>query len=574
MSEALRSPYAPPTPPAKPDSQFPVAEMLAHLEKHEPKHVLDLLKLLCCLGGTEIPLSLLRRGNSPRPVWDSNGEICHVAETHLKIQSVLVEKNLVYSIEYLDRYKLIFINSEGKLADQSTISVQNGMYKRLRSFPDRVEMELQAMILVCHAFPRDRDLESQFSPLGRSYLYPLRFAVDSGRISQRREAGEGGCRHMNDLVIEACLAASVFPVPSTIFKAMFLGVAEDILEEQPESEPYLLNWALLRRETLNRAGIRDRNMVLADEGVARIFVRPEIVTKALSSLIKSRDSRRSNAQSMKLSLSHAQNLIEKDNYAGALSLLRGIRPLESIHGPSTLETIVLRQCDFTIGKTLRFMGRFEEAAACFRQLLSDVPTKHGSYRSMISHHVETLIEQGDPAQAAVFLEQERTEDISGQNNITISRAEVLLHQKNFAQAIALLSEWTTKQRPPADNNARAYHLRVLTILARASHFDPPEGDLSTALRYWVEADKNLKILEEHGWNKNGFIQMMINYSMGDIYLKTDMPEEANRLIEKANEISRIESTKFWVTGLGTYWFKAIRKSIVSSGGEVSDLASA
>jgi len=478
----------------------------------------------------------------------------------------------VYSIQSLDRYKVVFIYDEGKLAGQSTISVQNGMYKRLSSFPERGEMERQALILACHAFPRDRDLEPQFSPLGRSYLYSLRFAVNRARIYQRREAGEGFCRHIYDLAVEACLAASVFPVPSTTFKAKLLGIAEDILEAQPEPEPYLLNWALLRRETLNRACIFDRNMVLADAGVARICIAPEIVTKALSSLIKSRDSQRSNAQSMKLSLSQAQNLIEKDNFAGALCLLRGIKPLESIDGPSTLETIMVRQCDFTMAKTFRFMGRFEEAAACFRQLLSDVPTKHGSYRSMVSHYVETLIELGDPEQAGVFLEQEGTEDISGHNNITISRAEVLLHQKDFAQAIALLSEGTSKQRPPADNNARAYHLRVLTILARASHLDPQKGDLSTALRYWEEADKNLKILEENGWTKDGFMQMMIFYSMGDIYLKIDMLKEAKELIEKANEISRKASPKFWVTGLGTYWFKAIRKSIAHTGGEVSPSA--
>jgi hypothetical protein len=131
--------------------------VLQFLEDCVSPMVSDLLKLLCCLGGIDIPVNMLLRGNSPRRIWGSDGEIEERNEPALHIIDLIDKKTLEKSIQPLGYYGLLVKEDVASL--QRTLSIDPSMLKSMqRLVPSWPYWQIQATVLACHTFPRDRDL--------------------------------------------------------------------------------------------------------------------------------------------------------------------------------------------------------------------------------------------------------------------------------------------------------------------------------------------------------------------------------------------------------------------------------
>jgi hypothetical protein len=117
-----------------------------------------------------------------------------------------------------------------------------------------------------------------------------------------------------------------------------------------------------------------------------------------------------------------------------------------------------------------------------------------------------------------------------------------------------------------DMNALMFYLRILTILARIAHL---EGRLNDALTYWESCLEQLKKLENSGWDKDGFTQMICSFSIADIKQKTGDLVESRGLRVRAEAILEKKDRQHWVAGLGTIWLDAIRTSIEVTGTELA-----
>jgi hypothetical protein len=351
--------------------------------------------------------------------------------------------------------------------------------------------------------------------------------------------------YMKHLMAETLLAASTFS--DFDWKYMALTIAEDITLTDPY--PYLLSWARLRRSTLCRL---DPSVKCFDMEESPPDCLPE---------------RRSNALFMKQALQSAQAAIDIDMFADALSILKGIKPLNSAY-PSTMERMVLRDRDFAIGRVYRFQGLFEEALGRFKLLSPSYVEVNRSYYSLLSHHSSMLVELGDAKQAEnILLKASSSGDIDDKY-FRISLAEAKLHLKSFSEAEEICKELKMSQdaiKQP-DKNALMFNVRILTILARAAHL---EGRLNEALFFWQSCVYEVNKLENAGWTKDGFIQMICSFSIADIRQKMSNLVESRRLRAKAEAILEAKGREHWITGLGTVWLNAIRTSIEVRGTELA-----
>jgi hypothetical protein len=133
---------------------------LDSLTKLENEESLNLLKLLCCLGGIDIPVHMLHRAMCPRIVWNIDGEIDHREEPDLHLGGLADHDKLQKAVQCLTLYGVLI--EKGQSLQDRTYSIIPEMQlyakQHLTAWDD---WRLQALILVCHAFPRDRDLEPE-----------------------------------------------------------------------------------------------------------------------------------------------------------------------------------------------------------------------------------------------------------------------------------------------------------------------------------------------------------------------------------------------------------------------------
>ena len=125
----------------------------------------DLLQLFCSLDASDIPELLLARGSSLQNRWGQDGEIFKLdAEEagldHSLVDIITNEEAFDAAIDKLQSFSLI----QGRIDDKGSRSfsvhplVQHCAVQRMS--PDScAKWRLQAILLVCHAFPRDQYLE-------------------------------------------------------------------------------------------------------------------------------------------------------------------------------------------------------------------------------------------------------------------------------------------------------------------------------------------------------------------------------------------------------------------------------
>lgn len=133
--------------------------------ERDSKDASDLLLLFCFLEASGISETMLLRGCSPQKRWDRQGEMAEVAPTDTGLDSGLValigdEMDFDAAIDKLLSFSLIRQDKDVNESRSFSVHplVQHCASQRV---PQAVQemWRLQALLLVCHAFPRNQHLE-------------------------------------------------------------------------------------------------------------------------------------------------------------------------------------------------------------------------------------------------------------------------------------------------------------------------------------------------------------------------------------------------------------------------------
>lgn len=133
--------------------------------ERDSKDASDLLLLFCFLEASGISETMLYRGCSPQKRWDRQGEMAEVAPTDAGLDSGLValiknEMDFDAAVDKLLSFSLIRRNNDVNESRSFSVHplVQHCASQRV---PQAIQKKwkLQALLLICHAFPRNRYLE-------------------------------------------------------------------------------------------------------------------------------------------------------------------------------------------------------------------------------------------------------------------------------------------------------------------------------------------------------------------------------------------------------------------------------
>ena len=343
-------------------------------------------------------------------------------------------------------------------------------------------------------------------------------------------------------VVEVLLAASYFLDLS--WKAKALEAVKAIIADEPAD--YLQMWANLRECTLTglEIGSKIKESAIQYEPHGQIDVR-------------------SNALYGQLILSYAANKIRCNKLDHARSMLDRFSPLNNDR-PSTMERLVLKKKEVTIGRIDRYQGKFQLARERLTPSRDEDAKLDGvTGRSRISHLACVLCELGEPRKAQMLLCQEikimeklGSQDISSGRSLRLSLAEALLQQESLKEAedIYLRLKEVIEDCPNPNFVVGIQKLRLWMGLARVSHL---KRSWSDALTKW---EKALRASEDCNW-KAGFNEMVVRYSISHVKSILGERENSESHIKRADELYRREGRQFWLTGLGTYWLDFVWRSL-------------
>ena len=135
--------------------------------ERDSKDATSLLLLLCFLDPGDIRESMLLRGCTPQKRWDKNGEIAEVSAEEEGVSNHLVKlitDEMCYdaAVEKLLSFSLIRQNNDFNEARSLSLHplVQYCASQRV-SLEEQNVWRLEAILLVCHAFPRNQYIEDR-----------------------------------------------------------------------------------------------------------------------------------------------------------------------------------------------------------------------------------------------------------------------------------------------------------------------------------------------------------------------------------------------------------------------------
>ncbi|EAS28259.3 uncharacterized protein CIMG_09463 [Coccidioides immitis RS] len=542
------------------DAEMPVLTAweinFKQVERESPE-AFHLLLLFSFLEPWSIPEMLLQRGSSPQKRWGTNGEV-----EEIRAEEEGVDVNLTRFIQ--DDFE--FDTAMEKLLSFSLISCGRGS-DGLRTFSihplvqycavqrlspsETRRWRWQALLLVCHAFPRSRYIEPLNGPIGRT-IFPHLSRVLSEYDSMALEDGEPtSFRHE----LAACLlAASRFS--NAKWKVEAISRAKKLLEG--DDDPFLNAWLAYRESSVMRMS----GMTEESERVLHTFLR----VKATPLAEKSELTQRFNAKRGDLIISLSENLVRQGKLAEAKAELIEWEQLST--EISTLEKLTSRARNMTLGKILRLQGKFKEALEQLDSVLQsgsldDYFKGTGWYRVLLSEVAGLHCELGQPVEAEKLLLQELasmrekgTQNIATGRRLQMSLAETFLQRNMYAEAETLLYDLRRAFLSPdnLDYNAKFNGFRVWVSLARVSHKQSHWEDALTRWKHALSALEGLKLDET-------FNAGLVQSSLTHLMMVTGHETEATHMLQRARSNMKSEPRLFWVPLFNSQWHDFIIESL-------------
>ncbi|RPB21265.1 hypothetical protein L211DRAFT_890067 [Terfezia boudieri ATCC MYA-4762] len=527
--------------------------------ENESEDAMDLLLLFSFLEPSMISEAVLHRGSTPRHRWDEKGE---VIEVQAEVEGVdgslvrLIQDEMAFdaAIEKLRSVSFVSCSRETNGMRNFTVHplVQECAVQRMPS-PVANKWRWQAVLLICHAFPRNRYLEPLNGEIGRSMLPQLsRVLVEYDKISTEYAHSLPLRRE----IAATLLASSRFSDSS--WKMEALARAKELLKH--DSDRFLNAWLTYRESVLLRMSGRQTE----SDHCLEAFVQSNVLPNEYK---KSDDTPSYNAQRGELVVSFAENLIREGKHEEAQIELNEWSPLDP-NKPSTLERITARARNITLGKALRYQGHFQEAVKLLEGVLEESRTDDcfdgtGWYRVLLANIADLYCELGRPCDAQELLQQELepmiqrgTQDIATGRRLRISLAEAFFQQDTLDKAEEiLLSLKTVFEIMTKPNHAtQIVFFRVRVNLARVYHRQARWGE---ALSYWAQA------LEAAGCLKmdSGFHAGIIRYSMAHVLHVRGEREKSHEMLLEAKRNIASETRVFWVAGFSSQWHDYIVRAV-------------
>ncbi|KAL8736228.1 MAG: hypothetical protein Q9166_000383 [cf. Caloplaca sp. 2 TL-2023] len=311
--------------------------------ERDSKEASVLLLLFCFLDAPNIFETMLDRACSAQKRWNRIGEMAELAPIDAGLNSDLIAL-IKDEVEFDDAIKKLLsslINLDNDVNGFKNFSV-HPLVQRCASqhvpFQLQDEWRLQAVLVVCHAFPRNKYLE----PLDLGRSQPPNVIRILKKYDQLAEP-ETYPASVKYQILSMLLGASRFSNPSRKQEAN--NRVKQLLQDK--SDAYL-KVCLAQRESEE-------------------FIH-SIILPGYDQLLEG-DARR-NAQRGELVLSFAENLLAN----GALTIVRH----ELLHwkptnprSPSSMERIVLRGRNIMLGKILKFQGHFQAAVDALDAVLQE-----------------------------------------------------------------------------------------------------------------------------------------------------------------------------------------------------------
>ncbi|RAK99392.1 LipA and NB-ARC domain protein [Aspergillus ibericus CBS 121593] len=516
------------------------------LEQESPDAICVLF-LFSFLEPATIPEVILHRGTSSQKRWNEYGEVTEIRAEDEGVDARLsrvIQSDFDFdvAVEKLLSFSLISCNVGPNGFRNFSIHplVQYCVMQRM-SQTELNSWRKQALLLICHAFPRNRYIEPLNGEMGRVILPHLsRVLAEYDAICI--EDGEQGWFQRE--LASTLIAASRFS--NANWKVEAISRAKNLLEDG--NDLYLHAWLAYRESSILRmSGKHEESETALQQFLRRVsFEEDEKLTPRL------------NSHRGDLIISYSENLIRQGKLPEAKAELTEWTPLHADY--STLERITLRARDITLGKVLRFQGLFREALDLLEgvlqgSLLDDFFEGSGWYRALVSGVAELHCELNQPSDAESLLLRElepmrekRTQDISTGQRLQLSLAEVYLLQHRYAEAesilFALQRAFSISGAP--DYTAQVNSFRVWVSLARISHL---QSHWEEALPRWKSA---LVVLEQIGLG-GGFNAGIVRCSIAHILLMTGREVEGTETLQAAKVNLASEPRVFWIAVFNSQW---------------------
>lgn len=455
------------------------------------------------------------------------------------------------AVEKLLSFSLISCNKESEGLRSFSIHplVQYCAVKRL-SPPDVRKWRCQALLLVCHAFPRNRFLEPQNGEFGRKLLPHLSRTLSEYDAMSLEHGDLASFRHE---LASTLLAASRFS--NARWKVEAIDRTKKLLEG--DNDRFLSAWLAFRESSVMRMSGKLKESESALHRFLHDAAAPQERELELS--------KRYNAQRGELIISFAENLIRQQKLVEAKAELTEWQPLDDV--PSSLEKITSRARDITLGKILRLQGLFHEALTLLDGILQSCLLDEyfegtGWYRVLLSEVADLRCELGQPLEAEKLLlheltpmREKGTQDIATGRRLRISLAETYLERNMFAQAEELLLElqraFSSSNEP--DYNAQFYVFRLWISLARNSH---KQFEWEQAISRWRNA---LSALRRLGQDKS-FNAGLVRCSVAHALLMARRETDGAHLLQEARSDMESEARIYWIPIFNSHWHDYITKA--------------
>ncbi|RHZ65508.1 uncharacterized protein CDV56_107767 [Aspergillus thermomutatus] len=505
------------------------------LERDAPE-ASHLLVLFSFLEGSNISDAMLRRGWSTKRIWGRDGEIALLSLDDAGLNRELTtllgdEMQPTHAIEQLLASSLIQRNSTGDEGRALLVHplVQNCASHRV-SLEECREWQVQAILLVVHAFPFSVYVDEDFGALGREMF------VHIPQILKEFDQLTPDCCGQYSIVKRAVtvLLLSAAKFRFNPWKSECIRRIKDLMKG--EHDGYLKAWATFTESKILRMQGKTVESYRALENHINRTVFPGLEEGLASDV-------RSNATKGDLVVAFPETLIKDRDLLRAQAELELWRPLNP-DSPSPMEQLVLRSRDVTKGRILRNQGRFCKALPYLEGLLQklsaeDYHVSTGWQMNLVSNVADLYCEVGRPKEAEMVLEEALEISYShGWYNISTGRRLRLALLESFIRrGLFTKAEERRKELIPIveaitepDINQITGHFRVWAGLARIAHL---QGNWEVALARWHRA---LAIVEMSGWTQ-GFNHGIVLYSIAQILARVG-DSECQTVLERAQESGR------------------------------------